>query len=259
MSEGCFITTALSDTECAVTGGRDLPANLVIPDQIRGLTVTTIGKEAFYKNDSLLSVEMPDSVTRIDSRAFEQCTLLEKVYLSNSLQKVGNDAFAHCLSLTAITLPETLEIIDDEGFMDCGFQSISFPASLKTLGKRAFDSNDSLTSLYVPDTITKIEEAAFASCDALQEVYLEDGATLGVSIPDILPCSLLSNAEHGCTDKGYRHHIRRTHTHTTVPRWKWFPAERYSLSVEGRKDSIPTVHPTITTVYTISPHQPPRL
>ena len=46
--------------------------NVIIPSQIDGYTITGIGKEAF-KNSSVTSVTIPDTITNIDIYAFSDC------------------------------------------------------------------------------------------------------------------------------------------------------------------------------------------
>ncbi len=62
-----------------VTGYNSKLTNVVIPETIKDLPVTTIGKSAFADNASLTSVVIPDSVTTIEENAFTGCESV-KIY-----------------------------------------------------------------------------------------------------------------------------------------------------------------------------------
>lgn len=70
--------------------------------------VTTIAVDAFYNNDSITQVIIPDTVTSIGNYAFKSCDSLSKVVLPEGLKTIGNDAFRFCPSLTEMTIPSTV-------------------------------------------------------------------------------------------------------------------------------------------------------
>ncbi|MDE6833124.1 MAG: leucine-rich repeat domain-containing protein, partial [Ruminococcus sp.] len=55
---------------------------VVIPDTVSGVPVTTIGYSAFFKCTSLTSVDIPDSVTTIKWNVFEYCNNLKEINVS---------------------------------------------------------------------------------------------------------------------------------------------------------------------------------
>lgn len=80
--------------------------NIVIPDEINGLPVTTIDEGAFSNLDTLKSITIPDSVTRIHSNAFADCTNLVNVVLPDCLTAIEENLFYNCQSLEKIHIPE---------------------------------------------------------------------------------------------------------------------------------------------------------
>lgn len=66
-------------------------SRVVIPE-----SVSSIGKEAFVSNTSIVSVVIPESVTSIGDAAFEHCTSLKEVKLPKSLKTLGIRSFADC-------------------------------------------------------------------------------------------------------------------------------------------------------------------
>ena len=75
--------------------------------------ITSIGKCAFYSNtydkyySSLISINLPDTISSI-----------------------GGSAFSGCTALTSITLPETLTVIGYDAFVGCPLQTLNIPASV---------------------------------------------------------------------------------------------------------------------------------
>lgn len=61
---------------------------VVIPDGI-----TVIGKRAFYGNNDIVSVTMPESVDTIEQEAFCYCQNLNNINISGEIKKVGKLAF----------------------------------------------------------------------------------------------------------------------------------------------------------------------
>jgi len=79
--------------------------NVVIPSNVNGLPVASIGKWAFSGYTSLTNITIPDSVTRIEEGAFVNCTNLTSIIIPNSVTSIGRSAFNYCTSLTSITIP----------------------------------------------------------------------------------------------------------------------------------------------------------
>ena len=85
------------------TGEADY-TTVVIPDEVGGRPVTSIGREAFYGYDEADAFYIPDSVRRIESRAFARngyCKYGGKVFLRMPENvSVAEDAFAGTVYLT---------------------------------------------------------------------------------------------------------------------------------------------------------------
>lgn len=150
---------------------------VVIPETIDGLPVTEIGEHVFGKDENLLHVVIPDTVTLIDKGAFTGCINLQTVEMSENLEVIGDGAFWACYSLTEITLPETLHTIDDCAFMTCrNLEHLDIPSSVRVLGDAAFWASG-MTELVIPEGITVIPEAAFKGMKNLQKITLPSTIT----------------------------------------------------------------------------------
>jgi hypothetical protein len=75
---------------------------VTIPKTIEGFTVTSIGKQAFYRCSNLNSVTIPDSVTSIGDEAFAWCDILTSITIPSSVTSIGEQAFAYCRNLRSV-------------------------------------------------------------------------------------------------------------------------------------------------------------
>ncbi len=101
---------------------------------------------------SLISVNLPDTLTKIQERAFEDCSRLTSISIPDSVTSIGNYAFKDCTSLTELVLPNSLEALSNGICYGCS----------------------QLTSVTMPDTIKHIPTEAFAECGKLEKVNLKN-------------------------------------------------------------------------------------
>ncbi|MGM0106766.1 leucine-rich repeat domain-containing protein [Enterococcus sp. AZ197] len=94
----------------ATLGGTDV----VIPDSINGIPITTIADSAF-SNKGLTSVTFPNTVTRINRLAFDNNPALSNVQLPSNLTTIGMGAFREC-GLTNVVIPDSVTTLDSYAF-----------------------------------------------------------------------------------------------------------------------------------------------
>lgn len=87
---GDYEYTVLDDGTVEITGYNDSDTEIVIPSEIEGMKVTSIGYGAFYNCTGLTSVTIPDSVTTIGNTAFENCIGLSSITIPNSVTSACN-------------------------------------------------------------------------------------------------------------------------------------------------------------------------
>ncbi len=78
-----------------------------------------IGQYSFKDCVSLVSFEMPKSITFVGIGAFMGCTSLETVVLSDNLKNILQDTFKNCSSLKNVTLGNIIYFIEDGAFIGC--------------------------------------------------------------------------------------------------------------------------------------------
>jgi len=90
------------------------PANyiteLVIPKSL-----VTLGSFAFYWNDGLKSVTLPDNIKVLPASVFNDCVNLTTINLPASLEEIRGRAFRNCGELTNLIIPSSLTNVK---FMD---------------------------------------------------------------------------------------------------------------------------------------------
>lgn len=174
-TESCFTT----DGAGTITGYNvaSCGTDVVIPSSIDGVTITTIGRQAFYKA-GITSVIIPNTVTEIKSMAF---------YSNN---------------LTSLIIPESVTTISNQVFAKNSLEMISIPDSVTSLGYGVFYQNQlpdnqalvynrnsdgsidytylnsyggaDRTSVTIPKEVTRIGERAFYACN-MEEVIFNEG------------------------------------------------------------------------------------
>jgi len=213
---GGLIVTAYTGTGGAV----------VIPSTINGLTVTSIGADAFENCTNLTSVTIPSGVTSIGVDAFYGCTNLTSVTVPPGVTSIGADAFEDCTNLTSMTIPSSIAIIGGGAFANCSrltsitvsaqnttFSSVggvlfnlnqtsllqypgglagsyTIPSSVTSIGPFAFDGCTGLTSVTIPASVTSIAtgigNSGFTGCTSLSSITVSAQNTSYSSVGGVL-------------------------------------------------------------------------
>lgn len=188
-----FDYTVNADNTINITGYTGPPWSVTIPTNINGLTVTTIGadafaqsslasitipnsvkgigSEAFYFSRSLASVTIGTGVTNMENEAFYYCTSLTYLTISNGSTSIGPAAFESCTSLTNVTIPGSVNTIEDYAFSECSsLASVTICNGVTSIGENAFEQCD-LKSVTIPGSVNNIQDDAFYACNNLLSVF----------------------------------------------------------------------------------------
>ena len=165
---GVIYDLSADGTYAEVIGYEGTDTTVVIAEEYQGKPVTVIYNEAFYDNNNITSVILPDNLITISYHAFDSCNSLTSLVMGKNLTTIGGSAFSGC-SLTNVVIPDSVTSIGKQAFFNCGrLASIVIPVSVTTIGEGAFYGCYRLASVVMGEGVTSIGEGAFDSCDSLQ-------------------------------------------------------------------------------------------
>lgn len=130
-NNGYFVVDGVSD---------DSLYNITIPEEYGLYPVKEIDSSAFFANQNIVSINIPNSIEKIGKWAFYDCNALESVTIPSSVKAIGPAAFGSCENLSTVNLNEGLENIGAEAFMGAEkLRIIIIPSSVQFIGLDAFD------------------------------------------------------------------------------------------------------------------------
>ena len=190
------------DGTVIITGYSGSDTELVIPAQIDGQPVTTIGNYAFSDCTGLTSVTIPEGVTEIGNYVFSGCTSLSEISIPESVISIGESAFSEtawlearqkedplvmvngilidgkCCEGDVVIIPEGVTSIGSAAFSGCtGLTSVTIPESVTSIGYAAFMGCTGLTSVTIPGSVSSIGVSAFSNCSSLTSVTIPESVT----------------------------------------------------------------------------------
>lgn len=173
-----------------------------IPSVIGGITIKSIGKEAFY-GCRAKKITIPDTVTTIQKKAFgfseaqniilsnstvtiedsafRGCEHLESIDIPNTVKTIADNAFNTCTKLKSVRISDSVESIGTFAFNNCSSLenvTISENSNLSSIGDYAFFDCQLLKSIYLPKTLTTIGEFAFERCKSLEKITIPENSQL---------------------------------------------------------------------------------
>ena len=176
-SEGFVINIYQTYAEIVEYKGKE--AEVTVPDSFMGLPVKSLCEYAFFGNETLTKVTLPDQLIVIGKGAFQDCSALTEVVLGDHVEVISQAAFRDS-ALEKINLPDTIAEIDRYAFYRTHITELKLPASLTTVMKYAFYGCEYLTTVQFSERIETVSEYAFAACKSLTSVVITDRVeTLG--------------------------------------------------------------------------------
>ena len=177
------------------------------PTSIDGHEVVAIGDYAFSNCGSVVSVNIPDSVTKVGKNPFAGSNIsvyvgqknkglaiidgilysksdkrlvycpndyeAEKVTIPDGIKTIGAMAFKNCENIKTVVIPGSVVEIEDYAFCGASVNDVKLPNSVATLGQGVFKDSD-ISSITLPSGITEIKDGFFEDCNMLQKVVIPD-------------------------------------------------------------------------------------
>ena len=187
---------------------------VVIPSEINGLPVKSIGQYAFkncsllenveiqegvtriwfsaFENSGIKNISLPKSLIYIEGSAFKDCENLEEIILPSELERIEHYAFKNCTSLKEITLSEKLASIGTDVFIGCNnFEKFTVPEANENYSavngvlfskdgtELILYPNNHAESYTVPAKCIKISEKAFFDTNITELNVSENVTSIG--------------------------------------------------------------------------------
>ena len=106
-------------------------------DDLKG--ITSIGSYAFYDNDGISGINLPEGITKIDNNSFFNCNYLgrstnNELVLPSSLTSLGSSVFNGCINIYTVRILNNTSVIGSSSYAP-------------------FDNCYNLTKIYVPSNL----------------------------------------------------------------------------------------------------------
>ena len=183
----------ISDSQVTIVGYLGSDSAITIPDIIDGYPVTAIGYQAFYQNQTITEVILPEGLITIGYAAF-QGSGLTSVVIPGSVTRVSDSAFqeSQLASVTFVDGEENIEtILGDYVFKDCEkLETIAFSKNITHIGMGIIYGTN-VKSVYLPKNVNCAGGApvgSFSNAQNLKEITLADGT-------EIISSHLAANAK----------------------------------------------------------------
>lgn len=160
-------------------------------------TVTLIGVNAFRHCINLTSVDLPASLTTLGNSAFYDCYKLKSAHIPHGVTVLDIDTFCWCSALEEVTIPDSVHTISDFALRGCtSLTTVEIPDSVTSIGQGAFQDSTALESIVIPDSVTSLGTYAFFNCPALTNVVIGEGIT-AISDFTFQSCGMLKSVTIG--------------------------------------------------------------
>ena len=173
--------TILKDGTLKITEYKGYADVIVLPSELDGKRISTIGWRSFRDSAQLKSLTLPDGITTIGCRAFESCKKLTEIIIPDSVSTLEESAFYDCQSLTAIRIPDSVTRLEANPFTGCNQLDVILSPDHPTMcfsdgvlltrdGTRliAYTHSHTNQSFTVPETVTEIGNRALAFTELRQ-------------------------------------------------------------------------------------------
>lgn len=137
-------------------------------------TVTKIGKDAFKDCVNLTNIVLPETVTEIESSAFEGCISLEYLEIPKGVKTIKSGTFYGCKNLKCVEIPEGVTSIKEKAFYKCKkLKSVTIPNSTCTICANTFIKCNKKLQIHIRKKLLKNDNEKPAPLNTKEALSLE--------------------------------------------------------------------------------------
>ncbi len=151
---------------------------VIIPEEIEGKKVRTIGSSCFADCGSVTKIVLPDTITSIEFSAFFRCGRITEITLPKSLKTIGYGAFRFCSGLTNLVIPDGVNSIGELAFLGCSsLETITLPKSSTSLPYDIFRFCENLNEIIFEGDAPTLLKREFGQAEAEETSTFENWGT----------------------------------------------------------------------------------
>jgi len=184
-----------------------------------------VADQAYYRNDTLTTIHIPDSIVEVGEFSFARSSLTE-VSFGSSVETIGYGAFYHCDNLKQVYLSDSVMNVAPKAFEQTKWvkdfltgnsnsdflisggvlvayngdsSAVDIPEGVRVIAAGCFADHTEIGSVRFPESLLVIGEEAFYNCSSLSnvlygghEMAIKDRAFAGTAISSTqLPNALM--------------------------------------------------------------------
>ena len=192
IASGQTLKMQIIDSKAVVLANNNVKGDLHIPEfvsyRLRKFPVTRIEARAFFHNNEITRLTLPENLEHLGAWAFSSCPALsDTLVLPKNLKEIGNDAFCgtniSCLVIKSEKLEPIDSTLENNFFFNCAnLQTIILSKSVKNLTISLLRAAHNLEEVVFPESLNDIPEAFFAHAKISGKIlFPKDLKTVGWS------------------------------------------------------------------------------
>ena len=192
IASGQTLKMQIIDSKAVVLANNNVKGDLHIPEfvsyRLRKFPVTRIEDRAFFHNNEITRLTLPENLEHLGAWAFSSCPALsDTLVLPKNLKEIGKDAFCgtniSCLVIKSEKLEPIDSTLESNFFFNCAnLQTIVCEQSVKNLTFSLLRASHDIKEVVFPESLNEIPEAFFAHAKISGKIlFPKDLKTVGWS------------------------------------------------------------------------------
>ena len=172
-----------NDNTYAVKKGADIDTipKVTIPASYNGIAVTSILENGFYDCDSLVEINIPDTIALIGTGAFGSCDALEALNVYPVKTDTPHEVFYHSYDGALLYDDAASGYTYLEVFPRAKKGTFTVTDAVDVIRSRAFNYAK-ISAVTISKDVLIVGDYAFSNCRSLKSIVFEGGRTLPVSV-----------------------------------------------------------------------------